>query len=189
MVVELLLAAAAAVLLAPVPYFAVRRSRVEGPLLHVTTAERVSSITAGVPEGWIHLQPGRRWSHRMPLVGWPPHPFQERIYFYRGQEWPGRFRLRFNLPDPEECTHGVVVTVADLAAFGGPGCLYRRRIDGSVAWSGEYRGPGRVIERASDPWAGSRPASRAAKAVPFGPAVGRQAGQDGASHGAVQRRR
>jgi hypothetical protein len=40
-----------------------------------------------------------------------------------------------------------VVDVADLAALDQGGRLYRRRIDASVAWSGEYRGPGRIIER------------------------------------------
>jgi hypothetical protein len=85
--------------------------------------------------------------HRLPLLGWPLRPFGERVYFYLGDRWPGRFRRRYNLAHPDECTHAVVVDVADLAAVAERGRLYRRRIDASVAWSGEYRGPGRIVER------------------------------------------
>lgn len=147
MVVGLLLAAVGLfLLLVPVPYYAVRGAS-SGPLLHVTTAEHVASIVADVPDGWVRLRPGRRRIHRLPLVGWPPRPFTDRVYFYLGEAWPGRLRSRYNLAHPEHCTHAVVVDVADLAAFDRQGRLYRRRIDASVAWSGEYQGPGRIIER------------------------------------------
>ncbi len=133
-------------LLVAVPYYAVRRRSVSGPLLHVTTADHVASIVADVPDGWVRVRSGRRRMHRLPLLGWPLRPFGERVYFYLGDGWPGRLRSRYNLAHPEKCTHAVVVDVADLAARD-RGRLYRRRIDASVAWSGEYRGPGRIIER------------------------------------------
>jgi hypothetical protein len=133
-------------LLVPVPYYAVRRRSLSGPLLHLTTSEHARAIVADVPYGWVRVRPGHRRMHRLPLLGWPLRPFGERVYFYLGDAWPGRFRRRYNLAHPEECTHAVVVDVADLAACG-RGRLYRRRIDASVAWSGEYRGPGRIIER------------------------------------------
>jgi len=133
-------------LLVSVPYYAVRRRSVSGPLLHVTTAAHVPSIVADVPEGWVCVRPGRRRMHRLALLGWPLRPFGERVYFHLGDGWPGRFRRRYNLASPDQCTHAVVVDVADLAVRG-RGRLYRRRIDASVAWSGEYRGPGRIIER------------------------------------------
>lgn len=130
-----------------VPYYELRRRAVAGPLLHVTTAAHVASIVAGVPDGWVRLRPGSRRMHRVPLIGWPPRPFGQRVCFYLGEQWPGRLRRRYNLAHPDECTHAVVVDVSDLATFGGRGRLYRRWIDASVAWSGEYQGPGRIVER------------------------------------------
>ena len=136
------------VLLAMIPFYATRGS-VDGPLLHLTTPERLRCITADLPEGWVHLRPGVGWKQRLPLLGWPPRPFTRRIYFYVGAEWPGPFRCRYNLPHPEQCTNAVVIEVEDLRTYGSGGSLYRRRIDGAAAWSGEYRGPGRVISSAS----------------------------------------
>ncbi len=102
-------------LLVSVPYYALRRRSVSGPLLHVTTAGNVGSIVADVPDGWVRVRPGRRRMHRLPLLGWPLRPFGQRVYFYLGDGWPGRFRRRYNLAHPDECTHAVVVDVADLA--------------------------------------------------------------------------
>ena len=130
-----------------VSFYAVRPGAVAGPLLHVTTAEGLARITADVPGGWVHLRPGRWRNRRFPLLGWPPHPFAERICFYVGEEWPGWFRRRYNLPHPERFTYGIVVDAGALAERGGGGRLFRRPIDRSVAWSGEYRGPALIVER------------------------------------------
>jgi hypothetical protein len=100
-------------LLVPVPYYAVRRRSLSGPLLHVTTSEHARAIVADVPDGWVRVRPGPRRMHRLPLLGWPLRPFGERVYFYLGDAWPRRFRRRYNLAHPEECTHAVVVDVAD----------------------------------------------------------------------------
>jgi hypothetical protein len=141
-------------LMVTVPYYASRRGPADGVVMHLTTPERLGSITADVPAGWVHLRPGRGWHQWLPLLGWPPRPFARRVYFYAGERWPGTIRLKYNLPHPDRCTRAVLVDVEALRAHGSGGRLYSRPIDRSAAWSGEYLGPGRIVERE-----GSQPAS------------------------------
>lgn len=134
-------------LMVTIPYYASRWGPAEGVVMHLTTPETLRAITADVPAGWVHLRPGRGWHQWLPLLGWPPRPFARRVYFYTGQRWPGRVRLKYNLPHPKRCTGAVFIDVQALRALGSGGRLHWRPIDRSIAWSGEYLGPGRIIER------------------------------------------
>lgn len=138
-----------ALLLVSVPYLSTR---------YDSTPSTLRCSTSPPPTGWrplpLTFPRGGSISDRgaggckgCPFSDGPPRPFANRVSFYIGAEWPDRFRQRYNLPHPDQCTHAVLIDVEALRSYGVGGRLYRRRIDRSAAWSGEYRGPGHIIKR------------------------------------------
>ncbi len=138
---EGLILASAVLVLGALAFYPVRRTgRVSSPLVHFTSPEIARVVTANAPPGWVDLRPSTGW--RLPLLGWPLHPFAERICFFGG--WPSRWAQRYNLEDRDKPAVAVLIEVEDLKASMA-GRLYRRPIDGSVAWTGVYRGPARLL--------------------------------------------
>jgi hypothetical protein len=113
----------------------------DGWLLHVTSREAAAATAAGQPPGHVHLLASGGLARVAPLFG-AANPWRRRVYFF--STGPRTRWQRFNLPPPKRCV-AIWVRTEDLAALIGTD-VYRRALDGGVAWAAYgYVGPA-VIE-------------------------------------------